>query len=57
MKITIEWLGGEKIIPGYGFMVLGRIVSLPVEMGESFIKQGLAKVYKPKKTKLSKEVK
>ncbi len=39
----VIWVGGKSIIPGYGEAIEGDTKLLPIEMAESFVKQGLAK--------------
>jgi hypothetical protein len=55
MKIIVEWIGEEKVMPFYGYMSPGKLINTPKAVGDSLIGQGLAKLYKPKKQR--KEVK
>jgi len=48
MKIIVKWVGAEKNTARYGHMVYGRVVELPEDIANDFIKQGLAKLHKPK---------
>ena len=48
MKIVL-WVGGNKLIPGYGMGETNKEKLLPVKMADSYIQQGLAKQIKPKK--------
>ncbi len=53
---TIEWLCDSKMIPSYGMGLEGKLKTLPNNIADSFIKQGLAKEIIPTaKKKVKKE--
>ncbi|MCK5609651.1 hypothetical protein KAR91_47700 [Candidatus Pacearchaeota archaeon] len=47
---TVTWIGEERMIPGFGMGIKGKEKELPVNVADSFIKQGLAKAVKAANT-------
>ena len=43
--MMIEWVGEDREVPGYGLLSSGDVKGLPEDMGEDFIRQGLAVNY------------
>lgn len=52
----VEWVGETRMIPSYGMGETGKTKMLPVDIADSFIKQGLAKeIASPAKKTVKKE--
>ncbi len=49
-NVMITWTGEKRIIPNYGVGDNGETKTLPQDLAESFIKQGLAKLKSKTKT-------
>lgn len=50
----VNWIGEERMIPGYGMGIKGEEKVLPVNIADSFIEQGLAEEVKPKRVNVKK---
>ena len=51
----VNWIGETKMVPGYGMGTTGKPIILPVDIADSFIKQGLAKAIVPSAKKQTKK--
>jgi len=47
--MKIEWIEGEREVPGVGLMQTGDIRNVPSDIGQNLIRQGVAKIPKEKK--------
>jgi len=52
---TVKWIGESRMIPNYGMGVAGETKVLPVDIADSFIKQGLAEDVKTSAKKTTKK--
>lgn len=50
--MKIEWIEGEREVPKVGLMITGMIKDVEKEIGELYIKQGLARKVEKKKPKI-----
>jgi len=50
--MKIEWIEGEREVPKVGLMITGMIKDVEKEIGELYIKQGLARKVEKKKSKI-----
>ena len=51
--IKIEWIGESKVIPLHGVATPGKVITIQYDLGDSYIKLGLAIEYKKAKSKKS----
>ncbi len=52
---SIKWTGEHRIIPGYSVAVRGQVITVPEDMANSYIEQGMAEeLKKPKQDRIVK---
>lgn len=44
--MKVQWIGGERDLPGVGRMRTGAVVDMADDMARDLVRQGLAKKYK-----------